>query len=323
MKYHIAAVGTVFDEYHYEKLRKCAADNGCTIDIYATPEEAAAHVEHAQIIFASATAKGDMLARAAKELKWFSSFSAGVDRLLKPGVLAEDVVVTNGSGAYGLTIAEHLIMVTLMLLRRYPEYDELVRNKVFKGDLRIRSIYDATITICGTGDIGTSYAKRLRAFGPKKIIGVNRSGGKAEGYDEIVTIKHLDEILPETDVLALMLPGTPETDGLFSRERLGLLRKDAYIINVGRGNCIDQEALIEALREDRLAGAAIDVFKQEPVPADDPIWTAKNLLFTPHSSGKTTLKYTRDKLVDIFCDNLNRFCTGKELTHVVDKKLGY
>lgn len=323
MNHNIAVVGTAFDSRHMEKIRTAAAETGCAVRFYSDYDEALPALEDVNILFAPSDARSPEVVRKTPNLRWFASYYAGVDPLVKSGVISSDVLLTNGSGAYGVTIAEHMIMVTLMLLRRYPEYREFVETKQFRSDLMIGSLYGATIVIVGTGDIGTKFAQRLRAFCPAKIIGINRSGRIAEGFDEVYPISQIDSILPQADVLALTLPATPQTDNLISRERLALMKETAFLTNVGRGNCLDQDALIEALNGGKLAGAALDVFRTEPVPENDPAWNTKNLIFTPHCSGKMTMAYTRDTLVDTFCENLHRFNNGEPLLHRVNPDLGY
>lgn len=323
MTYNIAVVGTAFDRQHLEKINQTAAQCGCHVQYYPDHDAAMADLQNIHIIFGPSDARSPDAIKAAPNLRWFASYYAGVDPLLKTGVLKDDVILTNGSGAYGVTIAEHMVMVTLMLLRRMPEYEEFVRTKQFRSDLMIGSIYGSTIVICGTGDIGSNFAKRLRAFCPAKIIGVNRTGRDAEGFDEVLSMAELDTLLPQADILAMTLPGTPQTDNLLSKDRIAMLKKSALVLNVGRGNCIDQNALIDALKGGRIGGAALDVFKTEPVPEEDPAWNTPGLLFTPHCSGKMTMQYTRDVLVNTFCENLSRFCQGQPMLHVVDKKQGY
>ena len=323
MKHKITVVGPAFDQGHVARIRSCAAKFDCEAVFFPDYTAALPDLADTTIIFGPSNPQSPEAVRHAPGLQWFASFFAGVDPLLAPGVLPENVLLTNGSGAYGVTIAEHLTMVTLMLLRRFPEYRTLVENKGWRNDLPLRSIYGSTVVVCGTGDIGSKYAQRLRPFCPKEVIGINRTGRKAEGFDRILPISQIDEILPQADIFVLTLPGTPLTNNLISRERLALLKETAYLINIGRGNCLDQEALAEALNYGKLAGAALDVFRTEPIPQDDPIWEAKNLIITPHCSGQMTLSYTRDTLVDMFCENLSRFFENKPLLHTVDRDLAY
>ena len=314
MTYHIAVVGTAFDAAHREQIEAAAHANGCTVAFFPDAASAIPHMADTHILFAPTDSRSPELVKNTPGLKWFASYYAGVDPLMVPGALPGGVLLTNGSGAYGITIAEHMIMVSLMLMRRMPEYEGFVKNKEFRSDLMIGSLYGARVVICGTGDIGSQFARRLRAFCPSGIIGLNRTGKAAEGFDEV---------LPHADLLAMTLPGTVHTNNLISADRIASMKKSAFIVNVGRGNCIDQDALIRALNNGTLAGAALDVFRTEPIPQEDPAWNTPNLLVTPHCSGKMTMQYTRDTLVDSFCDNLARFCAGTPLHNVVDPALGY
>lgn len=323
MNRNIAVIGTAFDENHKARLEAAAQATGCTIAYYPDNDSALTHMENIHIIFGPSDGRSPDLVKAAPKLQWFASYYAGVDPLIKTQVLSPETILTNGSGAYGVTIAEHMIMVTLMMLRRYPEYYEFVRTKQFRSDLMIGSLYGATIVICGTGDIGSNFARRLRAFCPKQIIGVNRSGRCPADFDQVVKIDDIETVLPQADVLALTLPGTVETNNLISADRIGMLKQGAFIVNVGRGNSIDQDAVIESLNKGRLAGAALDVFREEPIPENDPAWNTPGLLVTPHCSGKMTMAFTRDTLVDTFCENLRHFHDGTPMLHVVDKRLGY
>ncbi len=180
------------------------------------------------------------------------------------------------------------------------------------------------MTVLGTGDIGTTCAKRARAFEPASIIGVCRSGRSSEAvYDKVLPVSELDTILPQTDLLAMSLPSTPETRGILSRDRLALLPQGSYIINVGRGSAIDEEALADNLENNHLAGAALDVFQTEPLPKNHRLWNTKNLLITPHVAGNMSLAYTRDKNVQMFIEDLKNFTEGKPLHYLVDRRLGY
>lgn len=320
---NITAVGNAFDHNHKSKILAAAAETGCTVRFCDTYDDALPYLSDTHIFFAPSDARSPEIVRATPNLRWFASYFAGVDPLVKTQVLGKDVLLTNGSGAYGVTIAEHMIMVSLMMLRRYPEYREFVETKQFRSDLMIGSLYGASVVIAGTGDIGSKFAQRLRAFCPAKIIGINRSGKAVQGFDEVYPISRIEEVLPHADLLALALPATPDTNDLITRERFAMMKETAFLVNVGRGNCLDQDALIDALNEGRLAGAALDVFRTEPIPENDPAWNTRNLLVTPHCSGKMTMAYTRDTLVDTFCENLRRFHKGEELLHRVNTDLGY
>lgn len=323
-QFTIAVVNSFMNEAHREQIAALAAEHDAKVKFFTSQDEVLPQMADVDILYAAATGGGHKLAQAAPHLKWFCSVSAGVDPVLRPGVLPEGCLLSNSSGAYGVTIAEHLVMVTLMLVRRYPEYAEIIRRHEWQNNLPLRSIKDSRVTIVGTGDIGTRYAERIQSFQPARIVGINRSGHKRSAvYDEVADQSHLTEYLPATDILVLCLPGTRETTNLLSRERLAMLPKDAFVINVGRGNSIDQAALVEALNHDELAGAALDVMAKEPIPEGDPLWTAKNVILTPHCSGKMTLAYTRDKSVAMFCEDFVHFIKHEPLAHEVKRELGY
>nr|MCR4744788.1 D-2-hydroxyacid dehydrogenase [Lachnospiraceae bacterium] len=178
--------------------------------------------------------------------------------------------------------------------------------------------------VLGTGDIGTTFAKRVKAFEPAEIIGVSRSGRHVDPvYDKVLAIGELDKILTKTELLVMSLPGTAETEGILSRKRIEMLPEGAFVVNVGRGTAVDYDALMDNLNNDKLGGAALDVFKTEPIPEGSPLWKTKNLLITPHSAGNLTLEYTLNKNVHQFCENLLNYVKGDPLQHRVDKTIGY
>lgn len=260
-----------------------------------------------------------------KHIKWFCAPSAGVDFLLKPGVFAnEDCIITNSAGAYGVSIAEHIVMLSLMLMRQMHVFFRKSISCEWGKPLPQKSLKDCRITVLGTGDIGSSFARRAKAFEPKSIVGVCRSGKCSESsFDKIYRIDEFNEVLRETELLVMCLPGTTETEGVLSKERMDILPQGAYIVNVGRGSAIDESALIENLENEKLAGAALDVFANEPLPEESPLWTTKNLIITPHVAGNLILDYTLDKNVEMFCENLVNYAEGRPLKHVVDKVRGY
>ena len=214
-------------------------------------------------------------------------------------------------------------MVLLMLLRRMPEYQAAAAERQWPYLKPIRSIGGSRVVMLGTGDIGSHTARRLKALGAS-VTGVCRSGRSTEpAFDRVVPLGELDSLLPQADALVMALPATAETVGVLSRERIALLPPTAYVVNVGRGSAIDQEALVEALQARRLAGAALDVMAPEPLPADHPLWTCPNTIITPHISGNMALGLTCDLSVDIFCRDLARYAAGELPEGLVDRNRGY
>ena len=313
-----------FTEAHKAQINATAEKLGFTPHYFSPDqlEEAKVCVQDCEILFGHNPA---LLKAAPASLKWYCCAYAGVDPYCKDdGIFANPDCLLTNSNAYGVTISEHVVMSILMLLRRIPEYEEVVRRHAWDNQLPIRSIRDPEFTILGTGNIGYNVARSLKALGAAKVTGLCRSGKAADPvWDEVLPISALDEVLPQTKFLIMALPGTPETIGILSRERIALLPADSYVLNVGRGTAIDQEALMEALNTGKLAGAALDVMDPEPLPQDHPLWDTKNLILTPHISGNLTLGYTCDRIVDMFCADLENYAAGRPLENLVDRKLGY
>ena len=308
---------------HKAQIEKAARETGFSVHFFDLDqfEEARACLQHCEVLYAHDLA---LLKAAPASLQWDCCSFAGVDIYCKdPSVFANPQCLLTNSSGYGVTIAEHVVMVTLMLLRRMPEYEAVVRQHSWSRQLPIRSIRDTEFTILGTGNIGTNVAQRLRGMGAAKITGLSRSGRPSADFDQVLPIPRLDEVLPETKILVMALPSTPETENILSRERIALLPPEAYVINVGRGTALDQDALTEALNSRRLAGAALDVMVPEPLPPDHPLWNARNLILTPHVSGNMTLGYTCDVNVEMFCRDLANYAAGRPLVNLVDRTLGY
>ena len=233
-------------------------------------------------------------------------------------------ILTNSSGAYGVTIAEHIMGVTLMMMRGLLEFAEETRAGKWSTPRLQRSIKDCRIMVLGTGDIGRAFAARAKAFEPEAIIGVCRSGNApARLFNRVVKIDEIEKWLPRADLLVMSLPDTPQTVNILSRKRINMLSQGAYVVNVGRGSAIDEDALADALEEGRLGGAALDVFRTEPLPENSRMWKTKNLLITPHVAGGLTLDYTLDKNVEMFCEDLRNYAEKRPLLHRVSRKKGY
>lgn len=307
-------------ERQRDEIRTEAERLGVSVTIFEDEEAAKGHVADLDILFS----RSPKLAPEVRDLKWIASSNAGIESYLQPGVLKPDTLLTNNAGSYGITISEHVVMVTLMLLRKTMMY---VRSELEgRWDGRhpeFRSIRGSRVTIVGTGDIGLNVAKRMRALEADRIAGYSRTGRKKEFFDETHPIGELDAILPDTDILVMCVPNTPDTQKILSAERIARLPEQAVVINVGRGASVDQAALCEALKAGSIAGAALDVFEKEPIPEDDPVWTAPNLILTPHISGNMSLGITTDLTVKKFLTNLQKFVGGESLDNVVDRARGY
>ena len=304
------------------KVREVADKYGYEVVYEPEPLKVAPHLPDAEIVMGLGR---KILDGTTEELKWVAAQSAGVDWYFRsPYRPKHEVLLTNMAGAFGSGVAENTIMILLEVLRRQPEYQQFVKDRIFRYDLYTRSIEDSRITIAGTGDLGTSVAKRLRAFCPESITGVNVRGTNPENaYDKIITQENIDEVLPETDILILCLPGVPATKGFIDARRLALMPENAVIVNSGRGNAIVQADLIDALTKGTISGAALDVFEKEPLKPDDPIYDCPNLVMTPHSGGSIIADVTIKNTCRMFCENLENYFNGRPLNNLVDQQKGY
>lgn len=310
---------------HEQTLLTCAKEQGFDMKFFVPGqrEQAIDYVQSCEILIANSP---KVLQAAPASLQWLACPNAGVegycnnpDWFKNPNTL-----LTNCAGAYGVTIGEHLVMLTIMMMRNMLLYTTAALEHRWGKTQPMRSIRGSRVTIVGAGDIGCTYASHVKAMGASHVTGLSRSGkARCDAFDTMMTIDQLDSVLPASDVIMFSLPNTPETAGLMTHERLAMLPTSAYLLNVGRGNVLDQEALIDALNNDQLAGAAIDVTVPEPLPSDHPLWDAKNLIITPHVAGDMSLGYTADKSVSIFCDNIVRYAKGQPLNHLVDRSRGY
>ena len=287
---------------------------------YESARDAEERIRETEVLFSTSS----KLTAMAENLRWQCSPSAGINQFADCECFKNgQAVLTCSSGAYGVTIAEHIIMMILEVLRRQSEYTQIVNERKWTRNLPVRSILGCRITMLGTGDIGQTAAARLRSFQPACITGISRSGRNPDNlFDSALPVTELNTVLPDTDILILSLPGTPETAHIIGAEQLALLPDDALIVNVGRGICIDQKALEKELRANRLY-AALDVFEQEPIPAEDTFWDCPNLLITPHVAGDTSLPYTVERIVQLFLDDFRRYAEGKPFLRPADIVKGY
>jgi phosphoglycerate dehydrogenase-like enzyme len=265
---------------------------------------------------------------AARKLRWIHSPSAAVHQFMFPELIQSDVVLTNGREVHAPVVAEQVMAMIFALARRIPEsvrfqLKHVWAQGIFWDERRSPTeVADATIGLVGLGSIGRNVAQRASAMG-MKVIAVRQHADrpKPEFVDEVLPSSRLNELPGRSDYVVLSPPVTAATRGMIGREQLAAMKPDGYLINVGRGPLIDEAALIEALRERKIAGAALDVFDKEPLPADSPLWDLENLLITPHTGGMTEKMWERHYTV--FAENLRRFMVGQLLLGVVDKQAGY
>lgn len=264
---------------------------------------------------------------AAKKLKWIHSPAAAVHQLMYSELIKSNVVLTNAREVHGPVVAEHAITLVLAMAKRLPramQYQvkhEWAQQKLWDETPRPREVADATVVVVGMGSIGREFTSRAKALGTKVVaVRENPEKGTA-GADTVISIAQFDEALPQADFVVLCVPLTAATTGLINQARLAKMNSGAYLINVGRGPLIDDAALLKALRDHRIGGAALDVFAQEPLPADSPFWSLDNVLITPHTAAVTERLWERH--YKLLCENLTRYIAGQKLLFEVDKQRGY
>ena len=261
-------------------------------------------------------------------LRWVQSSAAGVGSLMFPELLASDVVVTSARGIRARAIAEHVLGATIALARRLPvavraqAAHEWAPDRLEGVGLAIRPLQDLHMGIVGLGAIGAEVARLASAVGMRVAAIRRRVSAPAPAAVETVwSPDRLIDLLAQSDVVVLALPHTPETKQLIGRRELDAVKRGAFLINIARGKLIDDQPVVEALRDGRLGGAALDVFAREPLDASSPYWDLPNVIVTPHTAGAMQDYWT--PLVALFAENLRRFERGDPLLNVVDKTLGY
>ncbi|KAI1370641.1 D-isomer specific 2-hydroxyacid dehydrogenase [Hypoxylon crocopeplum] len=268
------------------------------------------------------TNSADNLRDAAKrltKLRWIQSLAAGPNDVLAAG-FPSSVLVTTGSGLHDRTVAEHTLGLLLTAARRFDAMREFQLQRKWPQHLggpqpdrpkdRFTTLRDARIVIWGYGNIAKTLAPHLTAWGAT-VTGIARSAGVREGV-EVYGEDKLPELLPQTDALVMILPGSDSTKDALNADRLKLLPKHAWVVNVGRGTSIDEDALADALEKGEIGGAALDVFKTEPLPESSRLWTAPNLLVSPHAAGGRP-----QDAEALIAYNLRRFLAGQELKNLV------
>ncbi len=294
--------------------------------VYATqPDQRAAGLKDCDVAFTWFLTAEE--AQTASRLRWVHTSAVAVETMCLPELFARGIAVSNTRGVQAWPIAEHTMAAILALSKQLPfalEHQRASRwaQNEFVGDRLPWLLRGQTLGLIGVGTIGADIARLASAFG-MRVVAVRRRADmdRPAGIDEIISIDRLDAFLPAVDVLVIAAPLTPETDRLIDAAALARMKRGAVLVNVGRGRIVDGPALVSALRSGHLSGACLDVFEQEPLPSDDPLWTCPNVIITPHTSGFRRGHW--DEVLDLFSENIRRFERGEALQFRVDPALGY
>lgn len=293
---------------------------GGTMTFEGDPEAFDRHIGKAEVILGAGLPKN--LLELAPNLKWVQAYGAGVDYLAGTGLLEHGVALTSSSGINGPPIAESCMMFMIMneksMVKRVEAQSRREWTRYANGQLTGK-----TVGIVGPGSIGGSVAKRAAAF-DMRVLAARRSyvaGQTVPNVDEVFPSDRLNEMLGECDYVVVAVSLTDETRGMIGKAQFDAMKPGAFFINVSRGAVVDEAPLLDALKSGRLGGAALDVFSQEPLPADSEFWGLPNVMVTPHNTGG--LKDHADRATQFFCENLRRYLDGQPLENRVDPVKGY
>ncbi len=287
--------------------------------VCAEPAQLRKTIRDADIIISSWSFPPRLI-EAAPSLKWIHSVGAGVDGILTSDLVRSSVLITSSSGIHREPISEHVLTYMLCFSRGFHTF---MRQQVQKKWNRIGldELAGKTVGIVGLGEIGSEIALKAKCLG-MRVVAVKRTVGEKPGFvDELWSAGRLKKLLEESDFIVLSIPLTKTTAGLIGDEEFKSMKKSAYFINIGRGRLVQEEKLIQALKEGLIAGAGLDVFEKEPLPTESELWEMPNVIITPHVAGSNPYYFAR--AMSIFEENLKRFLKGDELVNLVDKKLGY
>jgi D-2-hydroxyacid dehydrogenase (NADP+) len=263
----------------------------------------------------------------ARKLKWLHSTAAGVGQLMYAELRKSGIEVTNASGVHRIPMAEHILGILIALARRFPDcfrYQQQslwAQQELWNAPIRPRELRGQVLLFIGFGAIGREVAKIIRPLG-MRVWAVTRSGRAEEGLaEQVFPASKLDEVLPQADFVVLAAPETPETRKMIGPREFALMKPSAYFLNVSRGALVDEPALISALEQRKIAGAALDVASQEPLPPENPLWKLDNAFITPHMSAVS--EHLWERQTDLLMENLERWFAGDELLNRVDLNRGY
>jgi len=284
------------------------------------------HLRDAEVIF-TISLRPEQFALT-KKLRWIHAPTAAVHQLLFPELIASDVIVTNSTEVHGPVVAEHVIALIFALAKKIPQATLLQQKSLWGQDeiwgtgVHPREIAGSTLGLIGVGSIGRRVAQMASALGMRVIaVREHLEKGRPEGVEAVFAPSALEDVLKQSDFVVVAAPLLPETTKLINSQSLTWMKPQAYLINVGRGPQVDDAVLADALAAGQIAGAALDVFEREPLPADSPLWKAKNLLITPHTAGLTEKLWHRH--YELFSENLRRYLSAQPLLFAVNKQRGY
>ncbi len=289
--------------------------NSCHLPELTLLDDDPQNIMEADIWLAQPTLAAPILSHGRK-LTWMQSTIAGVDALVKPRQ-RKDYTLTNVSGIFGPLMSEYLFGYLLAYQREHQKYKSQQVEKIWLPG-SFKTLQGQHLLLLGTGNIAKHLAQTAKHFG-MRVTGINRGAKPTKGFDKVDTLAHLPKYLAQADAIASVLPSTPETRGVLCGEILSLMKPEAILFNLGRGDILDLDALYQQLAKNSQQNAVLDVFNQEPLPQEHPIWSLPNVIITPHIAAPSF----PEQVVEIFIDNYHKLLQGEQLSHQINFQRGY
>ncbi len=305
-----------------EEVKSKTGENIIVCDYNTKHYEAVKMVSEAEILitWGSPVNKGLFNEIEDFKLKWLFSLSVGVDKLPFERLREHNTIVSNIKDILNPNMAEHTLGVMIAFSRqlKYSFYNQ--QNKIWNPSPQLSELTKKTLCIVGTGSIGSEISKRAKVF-EMNIIGVNQTGKYVQGFDKVFSINNIDMALSQADYIVVIVPLTSKTYHLIGEKEFGLMKNTAVFINISRGDVIDEAALIKALNSNKIAGAGLDVFSEEPLIKDSVLWDMQNVIITPHCAGSSDMVLKR--AMTLFAESLILYRKGKSVPNIIDLQRGY
>ncbi len=255
-----------------------------------------------------------------KNLKFIQLFSAGINQVPLDLIRDRGILLANNRGGYSIPISEWMVLKILEMVKKSREFYENQQKKEWKVNTHLSEIYNKTIGFIGTGDIAKEGAKRIKSFGTT-VLGLNTTGRDVEHFDKCYKTENIKEMVSMCDVVVVSMPYTDKTYHLINKDVIGSMKDGVYIVNISRGNIINEQDLILGLKEGKIGGAALDVFEEEPLKKESPLWDMKNVIITPHNSWVSEM--VKERRFYIVYENFKRYISGEKIINLVDLNKGY
>lgn len=312
--------GPEFLERHAERIKEVLPE--VNIVVAYEEDELMKKTTDADVLLTWPFKKIDKFCSGAPSLKWVHAFTAGVDRIMNSKVGSMNVRISNTKGIHGYPISDHVLSNIYLFLRAYPTFFRQQLNKEWNKEPRklMDEASAMTVGIIGLGNIGLEIARKCKLL-DMRVLATKNTPFENEWVDRCYPPTQLNELLEQSDFIVITVPLTEATANMIGEQELQLMKSTSVLINVARGGVVNEVALVKALRENLIRGAALDVFSEEPLPTNNPLWDLPNVVITPHMAAQSA--YYMDRAVNVIIENLQRFSRDEVLLFEIDKKRGY